>query len=72
MVKLDVSYLKWFADLDASQHGKLLGTTLFTGLAFSSIGGMGLALFLSSRVGQIWLHASTRGFAWLILPVVIL
>jgi O-antigen/teichoic acid export membrane protein len=72
MLKLDVSYLKWFADLDASQQGKLLGTTLFTGLAFSSVGGLGLALLLASRVGWEWLHVSTSSFAWLILPVVVL
>lgn len=71
-LKLDVSYLKWFADLEPPRRGELLGTTLLMGLGVSACAGMLLFLLVTSRMGDSWLNASARGFAWLLLPVVIL
>jgi O-antigen/teichoic acid export membrane protein len=71
-LKLDVSYLKWFADVGPARHGELLGTTLLAGLGASASGGLLLVFFLVSRVGESWVHASVRNYAWLLLPIVVL
>ncbi|MGB9465160.1 MAG: oligosaccharide flippase family protein [Candidatus Acidiferrum sp.] len=71
-LKLDVSYLKWFADLEPAHQGELLGTTLLTGLAASTFGGTILSLLVASHVGESWVHASVKSYAWLLLPIVVL
>lgn len=71
-LKLDISYLKWFADLDPAHRGELLGSTLLTGLAASALGGLILSLVVASHVGELWLHSSGRDYAWILLPIVVL
>jgi O-antigen/teichoic acid export membrane protein len=71
-LKLDVSYLKWFADLGPSQRGDLLGSTLLIGFAASALGGLALSLAVASDIGQTWLHASGRGYAWMLFPIIVL
>jgi O-antigen/teichoic acid export membrane protein len=71
-LKLDVSYLKWFADLEPERRGELLGTTLLTGLGASACGGMILFLLVASRLGESWFHVSVLSYAWLLLPIVLL
>lgn len=71
-LKLDVSYLKWFADLEPARRGELLGTTLFAGLAASTIAGILLFLLIDGPVGSAWLQLSVRSYAWLLLPLVVL
>jgi len=69
-LKLDVSYLKWFADTEPGCHRELLGSTLLAGLVASAVGGLALSLLAGSKLGELWLHASGRGFAWMLLPIV--
>ena len=71
-LKLDVSYLKWFASSEPEQHGELLGTMLLTGLGASTLGGVVFSLLVASRVGQSWLHVSVQTYAWMLLPIVVL
>lgn len=71
-LKLDVSYLKWFADLEPARRGELLGTMLLAGLGASACGGVILFLLVASPLGGSWFHASVRSYAWLLLPIVVL
>jgi O-antigen/teichoic acid export membrane protein len=71
-LKMDVSYLKWFADIDSSKRGELLGSTVLTGLTASLAGGAIISLFAASRQGELWLQAPVRNYAWLLLPIVVL
>lgn len=71
-LKLDVSYLKWFADLNPARHASLLGSVVSIGVATSLIGGGLLAFTIASSFGQSWLRTSQRGFAWMLLPIVVL
>ena len=71
-LKLDVSYLKWFADILPSLRGELLGSTLLTGLCVSLISGLLLSISVAGRFGEFWLHTSMRSYAWLLCPIVIL
>ena len=71
-LKLDVSYLKWFADLVPSRRGELLGSTLMTGLCVSLFSGLILSISFTGRLGEFWLRTSTHGYAWLLCPIVIL
>lgn len=71
-LKLDVSYLKWFADVDRARRGELLGSALLTGLVASTLGGVALSWVAASRLGELWLHHSARTFAWMLLPIVVL
>src|SRR5690606_9161966 len=38
-----VSYLKWFANIELSQRGELLGSSLILSISAAFIGGLGLA-----------------------------
>lgn len=71
-LKMDVSYLKWFADLDAERRGELLGAMLLTGVAVSLCGGGALSSIFASHYGALWLNGPTRTFAWMLLPIVVL
>jgi O-antigen/teichoic acid export membrane protein len=71
-LKMDVSYLKWFADIGPSRHGILLGSMLLTGLVMSAVGGSALFVFVRSRAGVQWLQQSTNDLAWTLVPIVIL
>jgi O-antigen/teichoic acid export membrane protein len=71
-LKLDVSYLKWFAQLEPGRRGELLGTTLLGGLVASTLGGALFSVIVASRTGASWLQASAINFAWLLLPIVVL
>jgi O-antigen/teichoic acid export membrane protein len=71
-LKMDVSYLKWFADLDTSRHPELLGSMLLTGLAASAVGGGALFFFTASQAGAHWLQQPANSFAWMFLPMVVL
>jgi O-antigen/teichoic acid export membrane protein len=71
-LKMDVSYLKWFADVEPSRHGILLGSMLLTGLVMSAAGGSALFAFVRSRAGVQWLQQSTNNLAWTLVPIVIL
>jgi O-antigen/teichoic acid export membrane protein len=71
-LKLDVSYLKWFADLVPSRRGELLGSTLLTGLSASLLGGLILSFSVAGPLGEFWLRTSAHSYAWLLCPIVIL
>ena len=43
LLKLDVSYLKWFADLAPWRRGELFGSTFLTGLSVSLLRGSKLS-----------------------------
>ena len=67
-----VSYLKWFADIEPFRRGELLGSTLVVGALASIIGGVLLTLAVASPLGERWLQTGDRGFAWTLLPLVVL
>jgi len=67
-----VSYLKWFADIEPSRRGELLGSTLAVGAMAATIGGALLALAVAGPWGERWLQTGDRGFAWTLLPLVVL
>jgi O-antigen/teichoic acid export membrane protein len=71
-LKLDVSYLKWFADLAPSRRGELLGSTLLTGVGVSLLCGLILSISVAGRLGEFWLRTSAHSYAWLLCPIVIL
>jgi len=71
-LKLDVSYLKWFADLAPSRRGELLGSTLLTGVGVSLLCGLILSISVAGPLGEFWLHTSAHSYAWLLCPIVIL
>ena len=71
-LKLDVSYLKWFANTEPGRHGELLGSTLMAGLVASVLGGLALSFLVRSNLGEMWLQGSGRSFAWMLLPIVAL
>jgi O-antigen/teichoic acid export membrane protein len=71
-LKMDVSYLKWFADSDPLRQRELLGSTLLAGLTASALCGIVLSLTVASRIGDLWLRTSGRGYAWLLCPIVVL
>ena len=72
LLKIDVSYLKWFADLDSSRRGELLGSTILATLAVSAVTGSALMLYVMSNIGASWLRSSTRAYGWLLCPIVVL
>jgi len=51
-----VSYLKWFADIEPSRRGELLGSTLAVGAMAATIGGALLALAVAGPWGERWLQ----------------
>ena len=67
-----VSYLKWFADIELSRRGELLGSTLTIGALAAAIGGALLALAVAGPLGERWLQTGDRDFAWILLPLVVL
>jgi len=67
-----VSYLKWFADIGQSRRGELLGSTLTVGIVAAAIGGGLLAAGVASPIGEQWLQTVERGFAWILVPIVML
>src|SRR5260370_26637993 len=69
-LKLDVSYLKWFADLVPSRRGELLGSTLLTGLSVSLLSGLILSISVAGRLRELWLRTSPQRCAWLLFPSV--
>jgi O-antigen/teichoic acid export membrane protein len=71
-LKLDVSYLKWFAELEPVRRPELLGATLIAGLGASLLGGSILTAFIASPLSHAWLQLSGRSFAWYLLPIVAL
>jgi O-antigen/teichoic acid export membrane protein len=71
-LKMDVSYLKWFADTEPSLHPALFGSMLLTGLATSTLGGSALFAFVASRAGTQLLQQSAHSFAWMLFPIVVL
>jgi O-antigen/teichoic acid export membrane protein len=71
-LKLDVAYLKWFADVLPSRRGELLGSTLLTGLCVSLVTGLILSISVAGRLGEYWLHTSAGSYAWLLCPIVVL
>jgi O-antigen/teichoic acid export membrane protein len=70
-LKFDVSYLKWFAELELSRHGELLSTVLAVGLLASSVGGAVLSAVVLSHAGNASLGATTQSFGWFLLPLVV-
>lgn len=69
---LGVSYLKWFADMELSRRGELLGSTLTAGALAAVTGGGLLALVVASPLSNQWLHTTDRSFAWTLMPIVVL
>ena len=67
-----VSYLKWFPDIEPSRRGELLCSTLAVGAMAATIGGALLALAVAGPLGERWLQTGDRGFAWTLLPLVVL
>ena len=72
MLKLDISYLKWFAEVPAAKQPELLGTTLVAGLLTSTVSSLVLFLFLRSTLAEGFLHQSVHAFAWIVVPIVVL
>jgi O-antigen/teichoic acid export membrane protein len=71
-LRMDVSYLKWFADLDRARRGELLGSVLLAGLAASFAGGAVLSLVVANRESELWLQTPSQNYAWFLLPIVVL
>ncbi len=71
VLRMDVSYLKWFADLSPEARKELLGSALLTGLTASTLGGVLLFLIAASHLGESWLHEPVRNYALLLLPIVV-
>jgi len=67
-----VSYLKWFAELDPSRRGELLGSTLMISSLAAALGGGFLMTAVASPLGEQWLQTSNRSFGWTLLPIVVL
>jgi O-antigen/teichoic acid export membrane protein len=70
-LKFDVSYLKWFAELELSRRGELLSTVLAVGGLGSAVAGAVLSAVVLSHAGHAWLGGTTRGFGWFLLPLVV-
>lgn len=66
-----VSYLKWFANIELSQRGELLGSSLILSISAAFIGGLGLASITAFNGAQ-WLQINQTSFAWMLLPIVML
>ncbi len=71
-LKLDISYLRGFADVEAGSRGQLLGTVVLCGVTCAAAGGLALSLFTWARTGAAWLQTAEREFAWTLLPIVVL
>lgn len=69
---LTVSYLKWFADTGLSRRGELLGSTLSISTLMAILSGGGLVLFVTKAQSGLWLQATGKSFAWMLLPIVVL
>ena len=72
LLKLDVSYLKWFAEFDGGQREEMLWSVLLAAALASGVLGALLALGAASPVGERWLQTTDRTFAWTLLPVLVL
>ncbi|MGC1968243.1 MAG: oligosaccharide flippase family protein [Candidatus Acidiferrales bacterium] len=70
-LKFDVSYLKWFSELELSRRGELLSTVLAVGGLGSAVAGTVLSALVLSHAGHAWLGATTRSFGWFLLPLVV-
>ncbi len=69
---LGVSYLKWFADLEEARRGTILGSMLISGMFAALLGGVLYSLAVASSLGERWLQTTDRGFAWTLLPIIVL
>lgn len=62
-----ISYLKWFADLDRSRHGALLGSVAAVTVGTGIVGG---ALLLAFTKGSSWSAGAGWPVPWLLLAIV--
>jgi O-antigen/teichoic acid export membrane protein len=62
-----ISYLKWFADLDRSRHGTLLGSVALITVATGIVGG---GLMLAFTRGSNWSAGAGWPIPWLLLVIV--
>jgi O-antigen/teichoic acid export membrane protein len=72
LLKLDVSYLKWYADVEPAARPRLMGSVLVAGIAASTLTGAVLSLALTAPFGQEWLGTQERSFIWTLLPIAVL
>lgn len=68
---LGTTYLRWFAETEASRRGELLASSAAAGVAAGVVGGIILAALVSGPLGETWLPGHAPD-AWLLLPVVLL
>lgn len=69
---LQVSYLKWFADLPETDRPALLSTASLMAITAGVANGVLFALVVATPAGGNWFHAADRGFAWTLAPIVAL
>ena len=69
---LGVSYLKWFADLGEEQRDIILGSSLVLGILAALLAGSFLSIAVAGSLGERWLQTAERGFAWTLLPIIVL
>ena len=68
---LNVAYLKWFAVAKPSEVPALFSEMLLAGGVAAAILGAAFSLLLRVPLGSHWFGIPTRGFAWILFPIVV-
>jgi O-antigen/teichoic acid export membrane protein len=69
---LNVAYLKWFAASSSEEVAGLLGTMIWTNGIAGAATGTALWILLASQQSSRMLHGDATGFAWALLPLILL
>lgn len=67
-----VTYLKKYSEEGEINRGELLGTMLAVSSAMAILGGGIFSLTIASSFGANWLQTKDIGFAWLLMPIIVL
>ncbi len=70
-LKLDVAYLKTFADLSESRRTELVSSVIITTSSFAIVGGAILAFLALSPLGATIFQTKDQSFTWMLLPIVV-
>ncbi|HKV25368.1 MAG TPA: oligosaccharide flippase family protein [Candidatus Acidoferrum sp.] len=68
---LGTTYLRWYAETEASRRGEILASCVAGGIVAAALGGGILAAVMDGPLGRAWIGENARA-AWIFLPLVLI